>query len=105
MVRSLLTMTTDNLQHVENHILLLGRKNSQERVAAFLLEMNDRLPAVGVIVLPMCRRDIADYLGLTLETVSRELSEFHRKGYLRFLDTKQRQIVVLNAAGLAELNR
>jgi CRP/FNR family transcriptional regulator, nitrogen fixation regulation protein len=81
-VRSLLNMTTDNLQHAENHMLLLGRKTSLERVAAFLLEMNCRLPAAGVVALPMCRRDIADYLGLTLETVSRALSELHKKGYL-----------------------
>src|SRR5258706_1356744 len=58
MVRSLLTMTTDNLQHVENHLLLLGRQSATERVG----------------------RDIADYLGLTIETVSRALSAFHRKG-------------------------
>ena len=77
----------------------------RERVAAFLLEMNGRLTAAGVIALPMSRRDIADYLGLTLETVSRVLSEFQRKGYLRFLDQMQRQIVVLNVAGLAELDR
>ena len=105
MVRSLLTITTDNLQHVENHMLLLGRQNSQERVAAFLLEMNDRLTGAGVIALPMSRRDIADYLGLTLETVSRVLSEFQRKGYLRFLGGMQRQIVIMNAAGLGELDR
>ena len=48
----------------------------------------------------MNRRDIADYLGLTFETVSREFSAFHRKGYLRFLDPMQRQIIVLDAAGL-----
>jgi CRP/FNR family nitrogen fixation transcriptional regulator len=100
-----MTMTTDNLQHVENHMLLLGRKTSRERVAAFLLEMNGRVTAGGIMALPMDRRDIADYLGLTLETVSRALSEFQRKDYLRFLDPNQRQIVVLNAAGLAELDR
>ena len=65
MVRALLTMTTDNLQHVENHMLLLGRQFASERVAAFLLEMNGRLTSAGVIALPMGRRDIADYLGLT----------------------------------------
>ena len=104
-VRSLLNMTTDNLQHAENHMLLLGRKTSLERVAAFLLEMDRRLLAAGVMALPMCRRDIADYLGLTLETVSRALSELHKKGYLRFLGQTQREIVVLNPAGLAELDR
>jgi CRP/FNR family transcriptional regulator, nitrogen fixation regulation protein len=67
--------------------------------------MNGRLTAAGVMALPMTRRDIADYLGLTIETVSRALSEFRRKRYLRFLDPTQRQIVVLNAAGLAELDR
>ena len=103
MVLIMLAMTTDNLQHVENHVLLLGRKSSRERVAAFLLEMNGRLTAAGVIALPMSRRDVADYLGLTLETVSRVLSEFHRKGYLTFLDP--RQIIVLNAGGLTELDR
>jgi CRP/FNR family nitrogen fixation transcriptional regulator len=92
-------------QSIENHMLLLGRKTAPERVAAFLLEMNGRLTAAGVMALPMNRRDIADYLGLTIETVSRALSEFQRKGYLRFLDPLQRQIVVLNAAGLAEPDR
>ena len=104
-VRSLLNMTTDSLQHAENHMLLLGRKTSLERVAAFLLEMDRRLPVAGVMALPMGRRDIADYLGLTLETVSRALSELHKKGYLRFLGQTQREIVVLNSAGLAELDR
>jgi CRP/FNR family transcriptional regulator, nitrogen fixation regulation protein len=101
MVRSLLTMTTDNLQHVENHLLLLGRQTAQERVGAFLLEMNGRQTSADVIALPMSRLDIADYLGLTIETVSRVLSKFQRKGYLRFSDQRQRQFVVLNAAGLA----
>ena len=102
MARSLLTMTTDNLQHVENHMLLLGRKTSRERVAAFLLEMNGRLTAAGVMALPMSRRDIADYLGLTLETVSRALSA---KGYLKVAGPFQREIIVLNPAGLTELGR
>ena len=105
MVRSLLTMTTDNLQHVENHMLLLGRKNSRERVAAFLLEMNGRLTAPDVMALPMTRRDIADYLGLTLETVSRALAAFQRKGYLRVAGPLKREIIVLNSAGLIELDR
>src|ERR1700749_4093377 len=59
--RNLLTMTTSNLQHAEDHMLLLGRKTSLERVAAFLIEMDKRLTASGVMPLPMSRRDIADY--------------------------------------------
>lgn len=100
----LLNMTTSNLQHAEDHMLLLGRKTSLERVAAFLLEMDRRLTAGGVIALPMCRRDIADYLGLTLETVSRALSHLHGEGVLGFADQTQRQIVLLDRVRLAELD-
>lgn len=99
----LLNMTTNNLQHAEDHMLLLGRKTSRERVAAFLLEMDRRLTAAGVLALPMCRRDIADYLGLTLETVSRALSYLHGSGILGFLGPTQRQIVLLDRVRLAEL--
>jgi CRP/FNR family nitrogen fixation transcriptional regulator len=102
--RDLLNMTATNLQHAEDHMLLLGRKTSLERVAAFLLEMDLRLTAAGVMALPMCRRDIADYLGLTLETVSRALSILHEKGILGFLGQTQRQIVLLDRPKLAELD-
>jgi CRP/FNR family transcriptional regulator, nitrogen fixation regulation protein len=102
--RDLLDMTTSNLQHAENHMLLLGRKTSLERVAAFLLEMDGRLNAAGVMALPMSRRDIADYLGLTLETVSRALSCLHEKGILGFVGQTQRQIVLLDRPGLAKLD-
>ena len=104
MVRILLTMTTASLQHVENHMLLLGRQTARERVAAFLLEMNGRVIAGGAISLPMDRRDIADYLGLTLETVSRALSEFQRRGLLKLTGIMNREVVVLDAAGLTELS-
>ena len=105
MARALLSMTDQNLQHVENHMLLLGRKTSHERVAAFLLEMNGRVSGPAFVALPMSRGDIADYLGLRLETVSRALSDFQRKGYLRFVGKTQRLIVVLNSTGLTEIDR
>jgi CRP/FNR family transcriptional regulator, nitrogen fixation regulation protein len=101
-VRSLLKMTTDNLQHAENHLLLLGRQNATERVGAFLLEMDGRMKSTGEVTLPMSRRDIGDYLGLTIETVSRVLNAYQRKGYLKVGGPCQREIVVLSAAGLAE---
>src|SRR4051794_9740148 len=102
--RNLLSMTTTNLQHAEDHMLLLGRKTSLERVAAFLIEMDKRLTAAGIMALPMSRRDIADYLGLTLETVSRALSRLHELGILGFIGNTQRQIVLLDRLKLASLD-
>jgi CRP/FNR family transcriptional regulator, nitrogen fixation regulation protein len=101
---NLLNLTASNLQHAEDHMLLLGRKTALERVATFLLEMDRRLTAANFIALPMCRRDIADYLGLTLETVSRALSHLHDRGILGFLGPSQRQIVLLDRQRLAELD-
>jgi CRP/FNR family nitrogen fixation transcriptional regulator len=102
--RSLLGMTTNNLEHAENHMLLLGRKTSLERVAAFLLEMDKRLTGTSVMALPMSRRDIADYLGLTLETVSRALSSLHNAGVLDFNGHNQREIVLRDRQRLASFD-
>jgi CRP/FNR family nitrogen fixation transcriptional regulator len=102
--KNLLRMTTTNLQHAEDHMLLLGRKTSLERVAAFLIEMDARLTAAGILALPMSRRDIADYLGLTLETVSRAISHLHELGILGFVGNTQRQIVLLDRQQLANLD-
>ncbi|QHO74621.1 transcriptional regulator [Bradyrhizobium sp. CCBAU 051011] len=100
---TILDMTTSSLVHAQNLILLLGRKTSLERVAAFLLEMHFRSTAAGVMHLPMSRRDIADYLGLTLETVSRAISELRRRLILKFEGTTQRHIVILDVQALAKL--
>jgi CRP/FNR family transcriptional regulator, nitrogen fixation regulation protein len=102
--RRLWAITAGELRHAEDHMLLLGRKTSLERVAAFLLEMDKRLTAAGVMALPMSRRDIADYLGLTLETVSRALSRLHELGILGFIGNTQRQIVLLDRHQLASLD-
>lgn len=101
---NLLNMTTSNLQHAEDHMLLLGRKTSLERVAAFILEMDQRLTRTDVIALPMSRRDIADYLGLTLETVSRALSRLHEFGIIDFVGNTQRQIVLSDRQKLATID-
>jgi CRP/FNR family nitrogen fixation transcriptional regulator len=102
--RDLLSMTTQSLQHAEDHMLLLGRKDALERVAAFLLEMDKRLADSGVILLPMKRRDIADYLGLTLETVSRALSRLRRAGAVSFSGTTQRKIAIIDRKHLSSLD-
>ena len=100
--RSLWAMTAGELRHAEDHMLLLGRKNAMERVASFLLEMDRRLAGTGMVALPMCRRDIGDYLGLTLETVSRALSQLHGDGVLGF--SGARQIVLHNRQRLRNMD-
>ncbi|WP_413815307.1 helix-turn-helix domain-containing protein [Bradyrhizobium sp.] len=100
--RKLWDMTAAELSHAEDHMLLLGRKNAMEKVAAFLLEMDRRLAGAGMLALPMCRRDIGDYLGLTLETISRALSQLHSGGILGF--SGARQIVLRNRQHLRDMN-
>jgi CRP/FNR family transcriptional regulator, anaerobic regulatory protein len=67
----------------QEQMVLLGRRRAEERVAAFLLDWRERLHkltgAANTLVLPMTRQDIADYLGLTIETVSRSFSHFARQ--------------------------
>ena len=96
------TMTAGELRHAEEHMMLLGRKNAIERVASFLLEMDRRLEVAGMMALPMCRRDIGDYLGLTLETVSRALSQLNDEGVLGF--SGARQIVLRDHQRLRNLD-
>ncbi|KAA0124799.1 transcriptional regulator [Methylobacterium sp. P1-11] len=76
------TMATNDLRHAQDLTLLLGRRSATERVASFLMEVDERLGATGTFTLPMTRRDIADYLGLTIETVSRTLSQLEEEGAL-----------------------
>jgi CRP/FNR family nitrogen fixation transcriptional regulator len=100
--RTLWAMTAGDLRHAEDHMLLLGRKTAMERVATFLLEMDRRLAIAGMMALPMCRRDIGDYLGLTLETVSRALSQLQVQGVLGF--SGARQIVLRNRQRLRTMD-
>lgn len=83
LVRDLLDLTMVGLRHTQEHLLLLGRKNALERVAAFLLDMAKRAKSGSVVELAMPRHDIADYLGLTLETVSRMFAELKERGAIR----------------------
>ncbi|GGB88819.1 hypothetical protein GCM10011494_03900 [Novosphingobium endophyticum] len=67
------------LELVENSILLIGRRTALSRIAAFLVDLRSRTGNAHWIPLPMSRADIADYLGLTVETVSRTFSQLIRK--------------------------
>ncbi len=73
-------MTLRDLANAQIRMLLLGRMSATERVATFLLDMFERRDATRALDLPMSRNDIADYLGLTIETVCRVLSVFKRDG-------------------------
>jgi CRP/FNR family transcriptional regulator, nitrogen fixation regulation protein len=102
--KDVLKLITRNLHHAESHLMLLGPQTALERVAAFLAEMDERLQSPTVLILPMIRRDIADYLGLTLETVSRTLSDLQRKGMLTLQGGRNhREIVLHSRSKLAQL--
>lgn len=90
-------LAANDLERVEEHMLMLGRKCASERVAAFLLEMSDRAGGADELELAMCRTDIADYLGLTIETVSRSLTQFERDGVIG-LPTCRRVVLKRRAA-------
>jgi CRP-like cAMP-binding protein len=92
-VRELLSLAVIGLRHTQNQLLLLGRKNARERLAAFLLEMDDRTGSDHVLDLAMPRHDIADYLGLTLETVSRMFAELKELGAIKLESARRVHLV------------
>jgi CRP/FNR family nitrogen fixation transcriptional regulator len=100
--RELWTLTAKHLERAQDHMLLLGRKNAQERLAAFLLEMSKRLAGENTVDLPMSRQDIADYLGLTIETVSRTLTQLESDAAIDL--PTSRRIHLRNRAALNQLN-
>ena len=84
--REVLAMACDELSAAQDQVLLLARKSAYERIASFLLSVARRMSADGEpvreIELPMTRLDIADYLGLTIETVSRALTKLKADGLI-----------------------
>jgi CRP/FNR family nitrogen fixation transcriptional regulator len=87
--RELWTLTACNLERAERHLMLLGRKSALERVACFLLDLAERAGAKASVDLAMCRTDMADYLGLTIETVSRSLSQLERDQLIELAGSRQ----------------
>jgi CRP/FNR family transcriptional regulator, nitrogen fixation regulation protein len=94
--QQLFALTGRELHRVQDRILLLI-KNAQERVASFLLEMAERASG-NVVELSMSRQDIADYLGLTIETVSRTLSSLETAAAIEV--PTSRRIVLRNRDAL-----
>ena len=99
--RELFDIASRELRRMQDRILLLV-KSAQERVASFLLEMAERASAGNIVELPMSRQDIADYLGLTIETVSRTLTGLESAATIEV--PTSRRIVLRNRSALNRLN-
>jgi CRP/FNR family transcriptional regulator len=78
----LFALFCDEMSAAQDQMLLLGRKSAEERVVSFLLAVHRKCAASSEIELPMSRLDIADYLGLTIETVSRMMTSLARRGLI-----------------------
>ncbi|MGE0830062.1 MAG: helix-turn-helix domain-containing protein [Hyphomonadaceae bacterium] len=100
--RAMLALSVDCLAQARDHALILGRKGAGERVAAFLLRLADRAATRGELDLPMPRADIADYLALTIETVSRTFTEMERQCAIAL--PSSRHVVMRDRSALAELS-
>jgi CRP/FNR family nitrogen fixation transcriptional regulator len=98
--RLLWTSTARELSRIHAHMLLLSRKTASERVATFLLEMAERQGAKDSLFLPMGRQDIADYLGLTIETVSRMMTRLQADRLIEMDDP--RHVRIRQGAALME---
>jgi CRP/FNR family nitrogen fixation transcriptional regulator len=94
--------TAEAFRRAQDHMLLLGRKTAEERVATFLLKMAARTASEQLIELPMSRQDIADYLGLTIETVSRTLTLLENRAAIAL--PSSRRILVRSRTSLQQLN-
>jgi CRP/FNR family transcriptional regulator, anaerobic regulatory protein len=100
LLRRIHELVVRELSQAQDHIVLLGRRSAEENVASFLIGWRDRLARLGdatnTVPLPMGRQDIADFLGLTIETVSRTFTKLERDGLID---------IVPGGVGLADLER
>ncbi|PAP98217.1 helix-turn-helix domain-containing protein [Mesorhizobium mediterraneum] len=96
----LLPLALKGLTRAQEHLLVLGRQNATERVAAFLVDMAERQGDLRQVELPMSRMDIGDYLGLTIETVSRVFTKLKERGVIRLINLRCVEIVKQDALHL-----
>lgn len=99
--RCLLRMVCHGLTAAHEQMLLLGRKTAQEKIASFLLMMAERNGGGDHLLLPMTRADIGDYLGLTIETVSRAVSQLKAEGVIQLKSANE--VVIRKRETLEEL--
>lgn len=108
MIEAMLTLIFGEIRQRNNQAVLLGRRSADERLATFLLDRRGSIDTNGNgkhkssrATLSMSRSEIADYLGLTIETVSRTLSQFKRSGLVKVSHYKS--IDSIDAEGLAKV--
>jgi CRP/FNR family nitrogen fixation transcriptional regulator len=99
--QQLLQYAMQNLAQAQAHSLLLARRGAAEKVACFLLDWQERSNGDDTIHLDMTRQEIADYLALTIETVSRSFSQFERDGVIALPNT--RDLRLLDTEALEEM--
>jgi CRP/FNR family transcriptional regulator len=89
LLRRINELMARELNEAQDHMVLLGRRSAEEKVASFVLAWRDRLARLGAatntVPLPMGRQDIADFLGLTIETVSRTFTKLERDGLIAIM--------------------
>ncbi|MFL0691259.1 MAG: helix-turn-helix domain-containing protein [Agrobacterium tumefaciens] len=77
----------------QEHLLVVGRQSALEKIAVFLVDLAERQDGTDFIDLPMSRIDIGDYLGLTIETVSRTISKLRNMGIVKLLNARSIEIL------------
>jgi CRP/FNR family transcriptional regulator len=97
----LLRIIGQGMNRHQAHVEMLGKRSAQERLAVFLHQLSERYRALGrsgeTFLLPMSREDIASYLGLVIETVSRTLTKMQEDGLIA---VRAREVRILDAARL-----
>jgi CRP/FNR family nitrogen fixation transcriptional regulator len=102
-ISDLMLAMADSLERAQDHMLLLGRKCAREKIATFLLKISERISNKRTIELSMSRTDIADHLGLTIETVSRTLTQLQRENVIE-IPCGRRGIVLRNPSALRQMD-
>ena len=102
--RQLMRTMSNEIRHDQHMMLLLSKKNAEERVASFLLNISQRYGRRGFSTsqyrLPMSRVDISNYLGLAVETISRVFTRFQRN---ELIETQGKEVTLLDIDALSEL--
>ena len=101
----LLVNASNEIAAAQDQMLLLGRKTAQERLATFLLMMRKRAASptqANTVILPMSRQDIGDFLGLTIETVSRTVTRLRKSGAIELPDPNR--VIIRDEAMLTDLS-